>query len=88
MAERRYFSTDSMTKIDPELEGGDAKELLAAIASEARMGMAKVNLLTGRPETALYLIHTALAPGSSRGETAGQLPRRLLPTRCREGLSE
>jgi putative transposase len=32
VAERRYFSIDSMTKIDSELEGGDVKELLAAIA--------------------------------------------------------
>ena len=33
VAERRYFSIDSMRKIDTELEGGDvSKELLAAIA--------------------------------------------------------
>ncbi len=33
VAERRYFSIESMNKIDAELEGGDAtKELLAAIA--------------------------------------------------------
>jgi putative transposase len=33
VAERRYFSVDSMHKIDADLEGGDAgKELLAAIA--------------------------------------------------------
>jgi putative transposase len=32
VAERRYFSIDSMSKIDAELEGGDVKELLAAIA--------------------------------------------------------
>jgi hypothetical protein len=32
VAERRYFSVDSMNKIDAELEGGDVKELLAAIA--------------------------------------------------------
>ena len=32
VAERRYFSIESMRKIDAELEGGDAKELLAAIA--------------------------------------------------------
>ncbi len=29
--ERRYFSIDSMNKIDAELKGGDVKELLAAI---------------------------------------------------------
>jgi transposase-like protein len=32
VAERRYFSIESMRKIDAELEGGDTKELLAAIA--------------------------------------------------------
>jgi hypothetical protein len=32
VAQRRYFSTESMNKIDAELEGGDVKELLAAIA--------------------------------------------------------
>jgi putative transposase len=32
VAERRYFSIDSMTKIDAERQGGDFKELLAAIA--------------------------------------------------------
>jgi putative transposase len=32
VAERRYFSIDSMHKIDAELEGGDFRELLAAIA--------------------------------------------------------
>ena len=32
VAERRYFSIESMNRIDSELEGGDVKELLAAIA--------------------------------------------------------
>jgi putative transposase len=32
VAERRYFSIESMTKIGTELEGGDVTELLAAIA--------------------------------------------------------
>jgi putative transposase len=32
VTERRYFSIESMNKIDAELEGGDVKELLAAIA--------------------------------------------------------
>jgi hypothetical protein len=32
VAERRYFSIESMNKIDAELEGGDVKELLATIA--------------------------------------------------------
>jgi putative transposase len=32
VAERRYFSIESMTKIDAQLEGGGFKELLAAIA--------------------------------------------------------
>ena len=32
VAERRYFSIESMNNIDAELEGGDVKELLAAIA--------------------------------------------------------
>ena len=32
VAERRYFSIESMNKIDAELEGGDVRELLAAIA--------------------------------------------------------
>ena len=32
IAERRYFSIESMSKIDAELEGGGFKELLEAIA--------------------------------------------------------
>ncbi len=32
VAERRYFSLESMHKIDAGLEGGDVRELLAAIA--------------------------------------------------------
>jgi hypothetical protein len=32
VTECRYFLIESMSKIDAELEGGDVKELLAAIA--------------------------------------------------------
>jgi putative transposase len=32
VAERRYFSTESMNKIGADLEGGEVRELLEAIA--------------------------------------------------------